>query len=94
MDKIINFEEAKLKYEIARVVKRLNKIYNDIDIYYYFLPEVMMLGFVKTIYKREVAIQYIELKQINPEIIIKHYLDRFTKQVYEKRESELYGEEE
>ena len=88
-DKIIDFEEAKLKYEVAKVIKKFNKIYNDIDIYYYYLPDMFILGFVKTIYKKEVAITYEELKNINIDIIVKCHINRFIDQVYKKREQEM-----
>ena len=91
--KIINFKEVKLNYEVKKVINKLKKTYYDVEIDYYYLPEVMILLFYKDIYKRERAIPYFELEQIGVEQILKYYTNRFINEIYEKKEKEIDEEE-
>ena len=92
MKKVIDFEEAKLRYKLDKIVRQLRKIYNDIEISYYFLPQQVGFKFVKNQYIRLLMIPYIELESYNIEQLLKFNLNNFCYEIYEKREKEIKGE--
>ncbi len=91
--KIINFEDAKLKRDIDKTIKKLKKIYQDIEISYIFIPEYFLeLTFCKYKYIRRERICTIELGGYDLEQILKFHLNNFCYEVYEKIEKEKFGE--
>ena len=86
---IIDFKDAKLNYDLQKTLKKLRKVYNDISITYYKLPQVIIFIFIKDNYKRELQLSYIELESYDIEQQLKFYLNKFNYEVYEKRENEI-----
>ena len=87
-DNVIDFKQAKVEYQVKVAIKKLRKVYNDIDISYYYISEGMVLKLSKSVYNKEILILYIELENMIPESIFKYYINRFIEAVYEKRELE------
>ena len=87
-DNVIDFKQAKVEYQVKVAIKKLRKVYNDIDISYYYIAEGMVLKLSKSVYNKEILILYIELENMIPESIFKYYINRFIEAVYQKRELE------
>ena len=89
---IVNFKEAKLNYDLQKNLKKLRKIYNDIEINCYNLPEYIVFIFYKDVYKKMIRIPYIELESYNIEEFLKFHLNNFCYLIYKKREEEINKE--